>query len=132
MNVNWERRQKCNQCGAPKPGTGDQRREGQVRVAAAFLGPAMRGGVHRISVSREARSQNYPCMINQTARCVRHVSLTCGLLLCLLSLLLPVSLHSRVPPPPKGGGFKELDEAELEEARRRRQQYKQGGEDDEE
>jgi RNA-binding protein FUS len=30
MNVNWERRNKCNQCGAPKPGTGDQRREGQV------------------------------------------------------------------------------------------------------
>lgn len=32
MNVNWERRSKCNQCGAPKPGTGDQRREGQVGV----------------------------------------------------------------------------------------------------
>jgi hypothetical protein len=30
MNVNWERRGKCNQCGAPKPGTGDQKREGQV------------------------------------------------------------------------------------------------------
>lgn len=30
MNVNWERRNKCNQCGAPKPGTGDQKREGQV------------------------------------------------------------------------------------------------------
>jgi len=30
MNVNWERRGKCNQCGAPKPGTGDTRREGQV------------------------------------------------------------------------------------------------------
>jgi RNA-binding protein FUS len=30
MNTNWERRSKCNQCGAPKPGTGDQRREGQV------------------------------------------------------------------------------------------------------
>jgi RNA-binding protein FUS len=27
--VNWARRDKCNQCGTPKPGTTDTRREGQ-------------------------------------------------------------------------------------------------------
>jgi RNA-binding protein FUS len=45
--MNWARRNKCNMCGAFKPGTTDTRREGQVGVREAVMTERAMAAMHR-------------------------------------------------------------------------------------